>query len=397
MFKQFFPIYNHHPQLVYLDSAASTLKNSVVLDREHVFATTRYANVHRSVYSLSAYATEDYEGARAVCANYFHVASEGFIFVRCATVGINVFAQTVIAPRLRATHNIVITVMEHHANLVIWHTLCSQVQAELRVARIMADGTLDQEHLASLIDDNTLLVAMTHVSNVTGVINNLDSIKNISARGIWTLVDGAQMLAHHRVDVGSLGCDAYVVSAHKAYGPSGIGAVMLSERARSSASVYHMGGGVVARVQHDGITYQDYPWRFEAGTPHITGAVGFSAALEWLSVHAEAIVQHEQHIWHYLWQQWHEHLGDIPMLGHYEGQGMCAFNMPHIHAHDVATWCDSHHVAIRAGALCAAPFVEALGHKSLARVSLGCYNDVEDINIFIDCMKKLYTRVLHAS
>lgn len=378
--KAFFPVFESDTTLAYWDSAASGLKLGVALDAEYLFSKTRYANVHRGVYRLSAVATEDFEEARTSLAHYFDCDRSGFVFVKGATEGINLFSAAVIAPTIREGQNIVITAMEHHANILVWRALCREKKCELRVLPLNASAQLDAELLWELVDEKTHLISMIHASNVTGAINDLTWVKKAKERGIWTLVDGAQMAAHRPVSINSIGADAYMVSAHKMYGPSGIGALMLSERACAQAIPYQRGGGMVAKILEDTELFQEGPWRFEAGTPHISGAIGFAAACRWLQEHAAQVAEQEHSTFNYLLDRWALLMSDVPTWSAKAGVGILAFDLPGVHPHDLATLCDTKNVAIRAGHHCASPLIQALGRHSIARISLGAYNDKKDVD-----------------
>ena len=378
--KASFPVFENDVNLAYWDSAASGLKLGIALEQEYNFLKQRYANVHRGVYHLSAVASQDFEESRRYLAMHFDCDTDGFVFVRGATEGINLFAAAVIEPSIQSGQNIVITQLEHHANILVWRELCRKKKCELRVVALHPSGHLDIRHLEQLVDDDTHLISMTHASNVTGTINDLSWIKRAKQRGIWTLVDGAQMVAHRDVSIRTLEADAYVVSAHKMYGPNGIGAVMLSARARANAQPYQRGGGMVAKILPDSEVFHADPWRFEAGTPHISGAIGFATACRWLNEHRTVIEKIEKETFSYLMERWNKQMQNVPTWTDPNGVGIVAFDMPGVHAHDLATLCDVQNVAIRAGHHCAYPLIQALGRQAVARISLGAYNDKRDVD-----------------
>lgn len=389
MNKACFPIYHTYPGLVYWDSAASGLKLGLALDVEYDFLRSSYANVNRGVYHLSAKASMAYEEARMTLAHYFNCDGQGFVFVRGATEGINLFAASVVAPTMKSGQNIVITQLEHHSNILIWRAICREKNGELRVIPLDAHGQIDKIQRDRMIDHNTHLVAMTHASNVTGVINDLSWIEDVQKRGIWTLIDGAQMAAHYAIDVRSLQCDAYVVSAHKMYGPCGIGAVMLSEKAREVAHPYQRGGGMVAKILDDHEVFLEDPYRFEAGTPHISGAIGFAETSRWLKKNLSLIHEKERKTFRYLLSQWQEHLQPMHVWCDPAGIGILAFDIDGVHPHDLATFCDIHGVAIRAGHHCASPLIRSWGKQAVARLSIGAYNDEDDVDQLITVLKKV--------
>lgn len=387
MVKSHFPMFAADPDLAYWDTAASGLKLGVALDDEYYFLKHRYANVHRGVYKLSAAASLDYEEARAYLADYFVCDKEGFVFVRGATEGINLFASSVIEPGLKSGDNIIISQSEHHANILVWKELCRRYACELKVVKLNDDFRVDLNHLYELMDDRTVLIAMTHASNVTGAVNDLSWVSKARSQGIWTLIDGAQMASHHAVDMNALGVDAYAVSAHKFYGPCGIGAVMLSQRARDVARPYQRGGGMVGKIFAESESFQADPHRFEAGTPHISGAIGFASACRYLAEHRRAILERERTVFAYLLKRWRLCMNNVPTWTDPSGIGIIAFNVPGVHPHDLATLCDHHHVALRAGHHCASPLMASWGQSSVARISVGAYNDVQDVDRLMGVLK----------
>ncbi len=371
-------------KLVYLDSAASAQKPGSVLAALDAFYRESYANVHRGAHTLSAEATDKYEAARARVARFVNAPSErSVVFVRNATEGINLVAHAWGRSALGAGDEIVVTVAEHHANLVPWHLLAAERGVRIRGVPLASDGRVDMEALAAAIGPRTKLVATFHMSNVLGVINPLPRIAALAhAVGAFMLVDGAQAAAHLPVDVQASGADAYVISGHKLGGPSGIGALWVREELLRQWPPFMGGGEMIRHVEIDRSTYADIPMRFEAGTPAIAEAVGLHAALDYLDEVGRAeIWEHDKALARYAI----ERLRRLPGVTLYgpEGEdrgGIVPFNVDGVHPHDVASVLDAHGVAIRAGHHCAQPLMQALGVRGTARASFWLHTTTEEID-----------------
>ncbi|MGH8529603.1 MAG: SufS family cysteine desulfurase [Nevskiales bacterium] len=370
--------------LVYLDNAATTHKPQAVLD-----ALTRYyrldnSNVHRGVHTLSERATAAYEGAREKVRGFLNAAStHEIVFTRGTTESINLVAQSFVRPRIRAGDEILITGMEHHSNIVPWQLVCEQTGSKLIVAPFSDAGELIWEEFERRLNpERSCLVAVGHISNALGTINPIDRIIAAAhARDIKVLVDGAQAVAHTPVDVRGLDVDFYAFSSHKIYGPTGIGVLYAKEALLEQMPPWQGGGDMIRTVTFEKTTWNDLPYKFEAGTPHIAGAIGLGAALDW--VHAagiERIAAHEQTLLDYGMRL----LGAIPALRLIgtarDKAGIISFMLDAIHAHDLGTVLDREGVAIRAGHHCAMPVMERYGIPATARASLACYNTREDLD-----------------
>jgi len=372
----------HGKRLAYLDSAASAQKPLVVIEAMRAFDSHDYANIHRGVHALSQRATDAYEVARQTVARFVNArAANEIVFVRNTTEAINLVAASFLRPRLAAGDEVLVSAMEHHANIVPWQLVCEPVGARLRVIPISDDGVLDLDQLPPLLNDRTRLVAITHASNVLGTVNDIATLAHRAhAQGVPVLVDGAQAVAHLPVDVQALGCDFYAFSGHKVYGPTGIGALWGKAELLASMPPYQGGGDMIHTVSFEHSTFAEPPTRFEAGTPHITGAVGLAAALDFVgSIGWERITAHER----MLLAQAEQQLSEIPGLrlyGRAPGKiGVMSFNVGGVHAHDLGTIVDTHGVAIRAGHHCAMPLMQRFRVPAMARASLGVYSDEQDI------------------
>jgi len=381
-----FPILHqrvHGKPLVYLDNAATTQKPQAVIDAITRYYTTDNANVHRGVHTLSQRATEAYEAAR-VTAQHFLNAAESceIIFVRGATEGINLVAHSYGRDHVGAGDEIVITAMEHHSNIVPWQMLCEEKGARLRVAPINDAGELLLDQYERLLNPKTKLVAVSHISNALGTINPVRRLIELAhARGIPVLVDGAQAAPHLKIDVRALDADFYVFSSHKLFGPTGFG-VLYGKRALLEAMPPYQGGGdMILAVTFEKTIYNALPYKFEAGTPHISGAIGMGAAIQYLAgVGLDAIMSYEADLLAYATAR----LAAIPgvkIIGTAkEKAGVVSFVMDSAHAHDVGTILDQEGIAIRTGHHCAMPIMERFGVPSTARASLAFYNTREEID-----------------
>jgi cysteine desulfurase / selenocysteine lyase len=376
---------NGHP-LVYLDNAATTQKPRSVIDALSRYYAHDNANVHRGVHTLSQRATDDYEAARTNIARFINArAAEEIVFTRGTTDAINLVAQSFGRPMLRPGDEIVISALEHHSNIVPWQLLCGQTGAVLKVVPVDDAGELDLDDYASMLGSRTRLVAITHVSNALGTITPIERIIALArAAGIPVLVDGAQAIAHVSVDVQALGCDFYAFSGHKIFGPTGIG-VLYAKAARLEAMPPYQGGGDMIRsVTFEKTEYNDIPYKFEAGTPNIAGAIGLGAALDYVrDVGIGAIEAHERALLAYATTR----VSAIPGLRIIgtakEKAGILSFTLEGVHAHDVGTILDHGGVAIRAGHHCAMPIMTRFGVAGTARASFALYNTCEEVDALV--------------
>jgi cysteine desulfurase/selenocysteine lyase len=378
-----FPIFTTHPELVFLDSGASAQKPRAVIDGIADFYRTDYANVHRGVYSLSARSTDRFEEAREKARAFLNAGDEReIVFLRGATEAINLVAQSWGPACLKAGDEIVISDVEHHSNIVPWQMLCERVGARLVVAPTDATGQFDLAAFEALLSPRTRLVAVTHISNVTGTLLPIARIVELAhAKGARVLVDGCQALPRMPVDVQALGCDFYVFSGHKAYGPTGTGILYGRYDVLQSMPPWQTGGGMITSVEYAKTEFQDPPHRFEAGTPDIAGAVGLGLALDFIeSLGREAIAEHEQALTGYAVDRL-SRIPDVQMApGGQHQLSVISFNIDGVHPHDVGTVLDQHGVAVRVGHHCAQPLMEKLGIAGTVRASLGVYNDEADID-----------------
>lgn len=379
-----------HP-LVYLDNAASAQQPSTVIDAVAYYQCHDHANVHRGVHTLSYRATEAYEGARDKIQSFINAAKRSEIVLTSGTTeSINLVAQSFCRPRLAAGDKILITHLEHHSNIVPWQLLCEQTGAELVVAPINKSGELRTEAFDQLLTDDVRIVAIAHVSNALGTINPVkDIIAKAKSRNIAVLLDGAQSVPHMPVDVQDLGCDFYAFSAHKMFGPTGVGVLFGREAVLDAMPPYQGGGDMILEVSFDGTTYNDLPYKFEAGTPNISGVVGLGAAVDYLrSVGMTRIAQHEQQLLEYMTRRLEE-IDGMRLIGTAaEKASVQSFLVDDIHPHDLGTILDHQGVAIRTGHHCAMPVMDFYGVAGTARASLALYNNIEDVDRLIEAIAK---------
>ena len=377
--------------LVYLDNGASAQKPNAVLDAMNDFASREYANVHRGVHYLSAVATDHYEAARETVRRFLNSASvDEIVFTKGGTESINLVSYAFFAPRIQPGDEIVLTVMEHHSNIVPWHFLRERNGAVLKWVDVRDDGSLDIEALDAAIGPKTKLVAVTHMSNVLGTVTPLkDIIARAHAKGTPVLIDGCQGVVHEPVDVRALDVDFYAFTGHKLYGPTGIGVLYAKAAHLKTMRPFNGGGEMIREVSREKITYADAPARFEAGTPPIIESIGLAAAIDYLgTLDRAAIAAHEHDLLRYTRERLRE-LNWVRVIGDAPGKGaIISFETEGMHAHDVATILDREGVATRAGHHCAQPLMERFGVASTTRASFALYNTRAEADALIDALHK---------
>ncbi len=373
----------HGRPLVYLDSAASAQKPAAVIEAEARCYRESYANVHRGVHYLSEKATEAYEGARTKVARFLGCGCHReVVFVRGTTEAVNLVAHSFLRPRLAAGDEVLITALEHHSNIVPWQLVCEERDARLVVAPIDDRGEVILPEFERLLTPRTRIAAFAHVSNALGTINPVREMTALARRhGVPTLIDGAQAVPHLRIDVGELGCDFYAFSAHKMYGPSGIGALWARLEHLEAMPPYQGGGEMITSVTFAQTSFNAPPHKFEAGTPNIAGAVAFGAAVDYLqTLGLETVGAHERE----LLSRATAAVSAIPgvrLLGTArEKAAVLSFVLDGIHAHDAGTILDRQAIAVRAGHHCAQPVMERFGVPASVRASFGCYNTASEVD-----------------
>ncbi|MFM5354104.1 aminotransferase class V-fold PLP-dependent enzyme [Aeromonas dhakensis] len=382
---------NGHP-LVYLDNAATTQKPKAVLDAINHYYRADNANVHRAAHALSGRATRAFEDARETVARFINAPrSHEVIWTRGTTEAINLVAQSWGVSKLRAGDEVVLSTLEHHANIVPWQLVAQRTGAIIRVVPLDERGDLDMATYLAMLGPRTRLVSVAHVSNALGTVNPVEQIVEAAkAVGALTLIDGAQAVAHFEVDVQAIGCDFYVFSGHKLYGPTGIGVLWGRTELLERMPPWQAGGEMIDRVSFSGTTFNSLPFKFEAGTPHIAGAIGLAAAIDFVMAQdRQWLAQHEQALTDYLVAG----LQQVPGL-HLVGEpglraGAVSFLLSDIHPQDAATLLDMQGIALRVGHHCAMPLMESLGIGGTLRASLACYNNRDDVDALLAALHKL--------
>jgi len=381
----------HGHRLVYLDNGASAQKPQAVLDKMDWAYEHAYANVHRGLHTLANRATEAYEGGREAARRLLNAAKvEEVVFTKSSTEAINLVASSFAAPRLKQGDEIVVTILEHHSNIVPWHFLRERQGAVLKFVDCRDDGSLDLDAFAAALTPKTKMIAVTHMSNVTGtVVPIAEIIEMAKARHIPVLVDGSQGAVHLRVDVQALGVDFYVATGHKLYGPTGIGILYGREEHLRGMRPYQGGGEMIDVVTLDKVTYNEPPHRFEAGTPPIVQAIGLGAAIDYVDgLDRDAVAAHEAEITAYATERL-SRINSLRLIGTAEGKGVIfSFEMAGVHAHDLATILDRYGIAVRAGTHCAMPLLTRFGVTSTCRASIGLYTGKDDIDALVDGIER---------
>ena len=393
--RQDFPILSRKvrgKRLVFLDSAASAQKPRVVIEAERRVYEAEYANVHRGVYCLSQRATEAFEAAREKVCQFLNAReTREIIFVRGATEAINLVAQSYGRGFLSAGDEVLITHMEHHANIVPWQMLRDEKAVVLRVAPIDDAGELDLDAFARLIGPRTKLIAVTHVANALGTVVPVEEVIRLAkARGVPVLIDGCQAVPHQAVDVQALDCDFYVFSGHKLYGPTGIGVLYGKARLLQAMPPWQGGGDMIRSVTFEKTEYNELPWKFEAGTPHIAGAIGLGVAIDYVqSIGYDAVAVHETELLAYAVRELSK-INSLRIIGQPRHRsGVISFALGGIHPHDIGTILDDDGICVRAGHHCAQPVMARFGLSATARASFALYNTREEIGALVQGIQRV--------
>lgn len=379
--------------LVYLDSAATAQTPQVVIDRMTQFYQHDYASVHRGVHFLSSKATEEMELVREKVSHFISARSrENIVFTKGTTEAINLVANSYLRPRLKPGDEIIVTEMEHHANLVPWQLLSEIYDITIRVWPMAENGYLNLNDLVSLMNSKTKLLAISHVSNVLGRVNPIKTIVKAAHKAkVPVLVDGAQAVMHQEVNVADLGCDFYAFSGHKLYGPTGIGVLYAKKEHLDAMVPWEGGGAMIDQVTLPlGTSFGQAPWKFEAGTPNIAGILGLGAAIDYLeAIGFKEISSYEKSIMYYLIDSIKQ-LPEIELYGDDENRtGLLAFNMKNQHSFDVGSFLDRYGIAIRTGHHCAMPLIKRLGQNSVCRASVGMYTGPKDVDALCQALKRI--------
>jgi cysteine desulfurase/selenocysteine lyase len=382
---------NGHP-LVYLDSAASAQKPQAVIDAERAVYEHYYSNIHRGVHRLSMLSTQAYEGARGKIRAFLGAASDReVVLLRGTTEAINLVAQSYGRSHVRAGDEVLITELEHHSNIVPWQLLCAEKDAKLRVAPIDDAGDVDLAAFERLLTPRTQIVALSHVSNALGTINPVARMTELAhAAGAVVLIDGAQAVPHLRVDVRAIGCDFYAFSGHKLYGPSATGALYGREALLAAMPPWQGGGDMIASVTFEKSTWNELPYKFEAGTPNVAGVIALGEAIDWVGrVGLDQIAAYE----HELLEYGTRLLSDLPGLRLVgtarEKASVLSFVLDGVHPHDVGTVLDNEGIAVRTGHHCAQPVMDRYGIPATTRASLACFNTEQELDALVRGIRKV--------
>lgn len=381
---------NGHP-LVYLDNAATTQKPASVIETVDDYYRTKNANIHRGVHTLSQIGTDAYENARQKVQQFLNAGSaEEIVFTRGTTESINLAAASLAQLLLERGDEIIVLESEHHSNIVPWQMVCARHETKLVVVPINDAGEISTEEFEQLLSPRTKIAALGHVSNALGTINPVEEMTRLAhARGATVLLDGAQAVAHTAVDVQAIGCDLYAFSGHKLFGPTGIGALYGKRELLDALPPYQGGGDMITEVRFDGTEYNEVPYKFEAGTPNIAGAIGLGAAIDYIDgIDFPAAIHHEDELLAYATQQLISEIDDVTLIGTAERKtAVLSFVIDGIHPQDVGLLLDNQGVAVRTGHHCAMPVMQRFGLPGTVRASLSIYNTKDDIDRFIAALK----------
>ena len=386
-----FPIFNN-AKLVFLDSAASAQKPNAVINSINDVYSNHYANIHRGLYTLSQIATDKHEDAREIVKEFINAeSSKEIIFVRGATEAINLVASSVSDLKLRKGDEIILSRLEHHSNIVPWQIAAKKYGAKIKVAESDENGNVSVDSVIKEVSSKTKFICITHVSNALGTILPVKKVcEEARSRGIYTLIDGCQAAPQFEIDVQDLGCDFYVFSGHKTYGPTGIGVLYGRKEILSEAPPYQGGGDMIDRVTFEETTYADIPSKFEAGTPNIAGAIGMGEALNWMKkIGMKNIYQHSQKVVSEGLDILRSIKG-IRIIGEPDNRaGVISFLYKDIHSHDMGTLLNSYNIAVRTGHHCAQPTMDRYNVPSTVRASVGCYNNKKDFEALAEGILKI--------
>lgn len=392
--KKEFPIFKKHKKLVYLDSAATTQTCQDSLSAMDFYYKEARANIHRGVYELSGKATKLYEDARDTVATFISANDTEIIFTSGVTHGLNMLAYT-LCENLKPGDNVVLTRLEHHANLVPWLEMSKKYGFDIRYIELTNDLQIDTESSKKVIDSNTKIVSFAHISNSIGTIAPVKELISLAKKvGAYSIIDAAQSVAHTKINVKELDCDFLVFSGHKLYGPTGIGVLFGKNEHLVKMKPFFFGGNMIKEVSYESATYNNLPWKFEAGTPNISGAIGLAAAIRFVErVGFDAIEKYDQELVGYCLSKL-DKIKKLKHIGPKSSGPVVSFTIEGVHPHDIASILDKYSVAVRAGHHCTMPLMKYLGLNGTTRVSFGVYNEVEDIDRLVEGLQDVLNKFL---
>lgn len=386
-----FPVYSKNSDLVFLDTAASALKPEVMINSVNDCYAYEYANIHRGIYSLSSKLTKKFEDVRVKVSDFIASGSEeNIIFTKSATEGINLVVEKFSEKYLSEGDEVIISYLEHHANIVPWHLAAKKYKFKLVVVELTKNLEIDYKDFNNKINSRTKFIALTHMSNVTGSLTDFNIIKEkVKKFDIPIMIDGCQFVAHSKLNVSDLNCDFYVFSGHKLYGPSGIGVLYMKDKWFDKFDPYQGGGSMIDKVEIDNTTFAKGFQKFEAGTPPIAQVIGLGTSIDFINLlDLDKISKYENELHNYAIEEL-KSIDDISIYGKSINKGaIISFNLSNIHANDLAIILDQNNVAIRTGHHCAQPLMNYLNITSSARASFGVYNNKNDIDIFVNSLIK---------
>lgn len=390
--KSHFPIFSHHPDLVYLDNAATTQKPKSVIDAISNFYEKENANIHRGIYPMAVSASQKYEAVRGKVAQFLNAkSSDEIIYTSGTTASVNLVAHSFLSPRLEAGDEVIISAMEHHANLIPWQMACKKVGAFLRVIPMNKKGELDLSMFKTMLSRKVKMVAITHISNSLGTINPIEEMIDLAhQKDIPILVDGAQSVAHYPIDLQALDVDFFTFSGHKLFGPTGVGILYGKKQYLNEMQPYQFGGDMIKNVTFEESIFADVPQRFEAGTTNISGVIGLGAAIDFVNeLDRNAVVDLLEEMKNNLISKLLK-INDLRIVGQAKNKSaIVSFSMKNIHPHDIATFLGAENIAIRAGHHCTQPVMDFFQIPATTRVSFSIYNQVEEIDFLIEKIKEI--------
>tara|TARA_B100001250_G_scaffold394610_1_gene398667 strand:- start:290 stop:1489 length:1200 start_codon:yes stop_codon:yes gene_type:complete len=388
--KERFPVFKKNPNLIFFDTAASALKVDSMINAVNECYSYEYANIHRGIYELSSKLTKRYEDSRSSVSKFINSpSSKNIIFTKSATEGINLVSSCLSENYFQDGDEVLVSALEHHANLVPWHLVSKKIK--IISGNINKDGELDYADLIEKINSKTKLVAITHMSNVTGSITNIEKItKKTKNLNIPLLIDGCQYVPHKKLNIKDLDPDFYVFSAHKLYGPTGLGILYMKDYWIDKLGPYQGGGSMIKNVETDSSTYLDGFYKFEAGTPPIAEVIGLSASLDFINeVGIDNIYSYENELTKYAYEQLQKN-NDIKLYGDFNNQtSIISFNIDGLHFNDLAMFLDKKNIAVRTGHHCAQPFMKHFNIEGNARMSVGIYNTKYDVDFFVNSINEI--------
>ena len=390
--KNRFPVFKNNSNLVFFDTAASALKVDSMIEAVNNCYSFEYANIHRGIYDLSAKLSKKYEDSRLKVSDFIKSPSEkNIIFTKSATEGINLVATCMQSNVLKKDDEVIISHLEHHANIIPWHLVQNQIGIKIIPVNINKEGEIDYDDLKDKINSKTKLIALTHMSNVTGSITDIEIINKLRKQfKIPLLIDGCQFIPHKPIDIKQYDPDFYVFSAHKLYGPTGLGILYMKDYWIDKLGPYQGGGSMIKNVETDSSTYLDGFYKFEAGTPPIAEVIGLSASLDFINeVGIDNIYSYENELTEYAYEQLQKN-NDIKLYGDFNNQtSIISFNIDGLHFNDLAMFLDKKNIAVRTGHHCAQPFMKHFNIEGNARMSVGIYNTKYDVDFFVNSINEI--------